>query len=603
MMNRRHLLILLLFLFTAGLLGAQTPPPDAPKPQSPKQTQKDTPAPSQNVVQGYVTVGGMGMENADYRGRISEYTTANQGGRGGVGLGLWGFSGKVFYDLLASVQGDQRDQKHSFLLDARRYFRTEIRYTSLPHRLDHDPLDGLDAGKGAIIVRHDDVNAGDLYAIMRGELEVSSKFLIPRLPGVQLRVGYRDERRIGHAQARTISKCSNCHITAVSREVNQFTRDVTAGATVRIKRVSVDYAYLNRDFRERAPTPTLTYDDPVQPATLARIFDNRIQFGLSSGPQPFNQIPELRRESHTIRARLELPRDAALNLGFVKALAENEDVGLGTDSKVWSARLSVPVTRRLFLTARFRQMQVESEGIFINVVEPAAVAGPQLGRTYAQAYPSFGTADFMRNSAESRRPTTAEFEASFLAARRTTLRFGYTWEQIRRDHAAEFDMPYDSQRNTFTFSLNSRSNDRKWTLRTRYTFESTDDPFALLRAAYTPAIQPTPSPGTPPSPLLGTQYYTLYRARQANLSNQPSRTHWGEQTVTWTPTSHFSLNAHLRVRSMANDQLNMSDWNQLAITPGTEAWFAPHPRFSLMAGYYYHRERGDTWLVVPVFDG
>jgi hypothetical protein len=594
MMRNRFTILFLLLLVPTGLLTAQSAAlPDSPKPQKPKEV----------FVQGFFSFGGVGADNADYRGRVSEFVTANQGGRGRVAMSLWGNSGRFHFDFTGSVLGDSRDQSHSMILDVNRYWRTEVRYTSLPHRLDHDPLDGLDAGKGAILVRHDDTNAIDLYAIMRGEVEVNSKFLIPQLPGVQFRFGYRDERRNGHAQARTISKCSNCHITAVSRGMDQVTQDFTAGASVKIKRVSVEYSYLNRNFRERAATPTLTYDDPVHPSSLARIFDNRIQFSLSSGPQPFNQIPDVRRESHSVRARVALLGDAALNLSFIKSLAENEDTGLGSDSKAWSARLSVPVTRRLFLTARFRQLQVQSDSVFISVVEPAAVAGPQLGLTYAQAYPSFGVADFLRNSAESRRPTTAEFEAAFQLAKRSTLKFGYTWEQVRRDHAAEFDMPYETRRDSFVFSFNSRSNNRKWMLRSRYSFDLVEDPFALLNAAYSPVLQPFPSPGSPPSPLLGTQYYTLYRARQANLSNQPTQTHWGEQSVTWTPSSRVSLSAHLRVKRLFNDQLNFSNWNQSIVTPGGEIWFAPHPRFSMMAGYYYLRERGDTWFVLPVFDG
>jgi opacity protein-like surface antigen len=586
------LVLVLLLISSPALLAQTTPPPEAPKPQS-----------SPNLFEGYATIGGLGMDNSDYRGRVSEFTTANQGGRGAVGLSLWGNHGKFHYDFRGAYFGDERDQSHSMYFDVNRYWRTEIRYTRLPHRLDHDPLDVLDAGKGTIIVRSDDADASRLYEIIHGQLEVDSRFVIPKLKGVEFRFGYRDERRDGHTQARTMSKCANCHISAVTREVAQVTRDFTTGVRANIKRLSVEYTYLNRSFQERGATPLNTYDRAMQPQTTARIFDNRVSYDVDDGPLPFNHIPDVRRESHSLRARLELPKSTALNLNFVKSVAENEETGLGVDSMLWSARASIPFGRKAVLTARFRQMQVEGDSIFVDVAEQTAISGPQLGLTFAQSYPTFGSADYTRFSSDSRRPTTADLDFSYRLAARTTVKLGYQWEQVKRDHATDYSSVYETTRNTLRAGFNTRTADRKWLFRARYTYDHIDDPFALLRAAYMPVIQPFPSPGTPPSPLLGTQYYTLYRAREANLTNQPSRSHWVEESFTWSPSAKFSLSSHFRVKKQSNDQLNRSDWNHTSLTPGADVWVAVHPRFSFSAGYSYFRDRGDTWFVLPVFDG
>lgn len=587
------LIFLLTLTFAASSAAQQTAVlPDAPKPQT--QT-----AATPNNFQGYVSVGGLANDRGDYIGRVSEFAPARQGGRGSVGVAFWGNTGRVYYDFLGGYNGDPRDQEYRLRLDAKRVWRTEIRYNRLVHRLDHDPLDVLDAGKGAIIVRHDDMDPDTLYSIARGELEVDSRFQFPALPGVEFRFGFRDERRDGHTQARTMSKCANCHIVGVRREVDQVTQDFTAGARAKFKRVHLEYAYLNRSFRERGPAPTNTYDLAMHPATSARIFDNRIQYQLADGPLPFNVIPDSRKESHTFKARVELPREVALSLNYVQATAENEYTGLGVDSKLWSARLGIPLGNKVFLTARFRQMQIQGDEVFIDVVEPAAIAGPQLGLTYGQIYTTYGAIDYTRESLESRRPTTADFELSYRPAKRTTVRMGYQFEQVRRDH---FEV-YETQKNAFRVSFTTRSANRKWQMRARYNYEAIAEPFANIEAALTPVIQPFPSPGSPPSPLLGTQYFTLYRAREANLTNQPNQVHGWEHSVTWSPNDKVSLSTHLRWRQLRNEKLNFSDWENSSLSPGAEAWFAPHPRFNLTLGYYFHRDRGETLFVLPVFDG
>ncbi len=259
----------------------------------------------------------------------------------------------------------------------------------------------------------------------------------------------------------------------------------------------------------------------------------------------------------------------------------------------------MPLGKRLFLTARFRQMQIQGDNLFIDVVEPPAVAGPQVGLTYGQIYNSYGPIDWLRESEESRRPTTADFELSYRPAKRTTLRAGYLFEQVKRDH---FEV-YETTKNAFRVSFTTRTADRKWSLRAKYQFEDIENPFRNVTAAFTPVIQPFASPGTPPSPLLGTQYFTLYRDRQADLTNQPSRGHWWDYSATWSPSARFSLSSHLRWRKQSNDNLNMSNWENSTLSPGGEIWFAPHPGFSLMAGYSYHRAHGETFFVLPVFDG
>ncbi len=175
---------------------------------------------------------------------------------------------------------------------------------------------------------------------------------------------------------------------------------------------------------------------------------------------------------------------------------------------------------------------------------------------------------------------------------------GYDYQKIRRD-AAEVA---DTETNRFLVSLSTRPS-RSLQARVRYRLEQITGPFTHLRAAYSPALQPNPSPGSPPSPLLGTQYYTLYAARQANLTMFPSLIQLVEPSITWAAGERSSFSIHYRWRTERNDKLNFSDWERQAHLPGVEAWFAPTQKLNLTLAYNFHNERSHTLFVVPAFDG
>ncbi|NTV72985.1 MAG: hypothetical protein HGA66_02120, partial [Holophaga sp.] len=84
---------------------------------------------------------------------------------------------------------------------------------------------------------------------------------------------------------------------------------------------------------------------------------------------------------------------------------------------------------------------------------------------------------------------------------------------------------------------------RQWAiLRVRHTIAKAirdffdGDGFTLLDA---PILTPSACEGT--SSLFGTQYFTLYDARQANLSAFPTDAHESYATATWSPKDRFAL--------------------------------------------------------------
>ena len=101
-------------------------------------------------------------------------------------------------------------------------------------------------------------------------------------PNLTFHTGYREQRREGIEQSIGMSKCTACHITGGSRNVDEKTKDLSAGVTGKFGGLTVDYTFLDREFREQADVPMRWYDPALSPTaaytTAFGTFDNRILY-------------------------------------------------------------------------------------------------------------------------------------------------------------------------------------------------------------------------------------------------------------------------------------------------------------------------------------
>ncbi|NWG14004.1 MAG: MtrB/PioB family outer membrane beta-barrel protein [Acidobacteria bacterium] len=547
---------------------------------------------------GFASIGAILNELSGSPDKYSEYQSLRQGIRPTVQAGAWGTAGRVAYDLLGERGVDPNDQNYSILADFARYWKSEFSFKRLPHRLENDQLSNLDAAKGSVVVRHDNGDTGLNYCPYYQELEFNNRITLPFMPLISFKVDYREQLRHGTTQARAISKCANCHISSMARDVDQDTQEFRAGAAIRTRRASLEYEYLNRDFEDMGKQLTWTYDLAIHPATLQNIFINRVQYDVASGPLPIAAVPHFRKSRHTVRGRLDMERAGELTGAFIYSSNDNEGLNYGTDTRVVNGVYSVELGDRLRLTFQGRNVNITSGSVYVDVNEPVAPTGPQAGKTYTEANPAFGPADYYATSSLAREVFNGIFDGRLALAARTTLRFGYDYQNLRRT-AAE---PEETDTHRLRAAINS-SPAKGWKARARYSYTHVKDPFTHYKAAFTPQIQPYPSPGTPPSPLLGTQYFTLYRARRANLTNFFTREQKASGSVTWEPVERFALTAHLAGYSQKNTDLNFAPWEDSDFSPSIEFWAAPSPRFDLSANYTMHRRETETLFVIPVFDG
>jgi len=542
----------------------------------------------QSKTEGVVTVGATIGSNDGSQNRLNEYEVAKDGTLPAFGAQLWGNNGSFKYDLLANHGGDSRDQKYgAFLSAAGGRVKASVTFDRFLHRLDHDPLTYMEAGIGNFVVRATDHDPGTEYSSTNGILNTDVS--IAATKHIELFASHKMVMRDGVHQGLTMSHCANCHVESVGRTMDQTTNTLAAGARLNAGRFTMDYTFEDRPFEEKGATPTNTYDNAVHPVTLLDVFVSRVQYDDNNGPLPFDLVPKQTKRTSTVRAAYALPGDGAVSGNFTHARSENEFSGLGSDFTGGHARVTIPLGKKAYVKGFFRKYEIETESVFVDVVESIAPAGPAAGLTYAQQYPSMLPLDYDTESTASRSPTEMALELAFRPGKRSSINLGYEYEAIEREalHVEK------TTTNTFKASAYYRPN-KTTSLRARYEQAMTSDPFANVNGAKPAILQTTPTPGGLPFGPQSLQYFEMYNSRMANLGAHPTDSLFLEGSATWAPSQKFTVSGHYRYRDLQNDELNYSTWSHAIHMPGVEIYVAPTDRFTLAAGWGDQKDTLDT---------
>jgi hypothetical protein len=530
----------------------------------------------------------------NYPGKIGEFEPLNKGLSPVVSAQISGSSGKLFYGLQSIVNENMKDQRHELILDFGRIFEENLQFNSLPHRLDHDPLKNLDVTSLARSgVFHTDFDPTKEYRINRKELVSKSVIRVPSIPFAHLYVNYRDERREGEYQARTLSKCATCHIVAKSRPIDNFNRSTQFGGNLKVWKGSIDYSYTKTDFKERGETPTNVYLPALHPYLVVDNFTSRIQYDADNGPLPFDQIPDTRKGTHIVKGNFSASESTTFIANYVNSKIENLFTNLSSKADAFAGGFSTKIGKNIYLNAKLNYRNIESDSIFVDVVELRDNAGPNKGKTYAEAYPDFGSPDYLRKSSFSREVWEFSANARFKFSKKLGFRAGYEYEKIDRKN---FEVSV-TESNTLKGEIEYKPlKNLDFKLNTTYTKVS--NPFANLYAAISPAVQLY----AVADPFKGLQFYHYHRLRQAHLSSLPSKILEGRGFLSWSPTQRFSISGSMNLRDEKNN-LNYSEWMRKSGLYNINIWLAPADKLNLTLSYNFHNESLQTLFAIPVAEG
>lgn len=628
---------------------------------------------------GSVEAGAAGVGISDDAKRVNEYSVIRpkQGAEAYGKVDLTGVNDGIAVDVQADYMGS-RDQKYDLGIDVKRILRLNSSYDSFLHWLDHDQIDYIDAGirgtgtyNGTLPLSPDNVPGGftaynpatgqvtaaapgpgvqqfgratvygedfakdDDFSIIRREWKNHVDLTFPQLPNVTFHAGYRMEEREGTEQSIGMSKCTACHITGQSRKVDEQTEDFTAGATGRFGLLTIDYSFLDRQFREKAAAPMRTFDPTNNPganyAPSNTNFDNRITYDYESGSLPYDVVPDSDKQSHVLKARVDLPRNSIISASMVNSKVESKktdepdpntaDPAFGgfilpkktieTTYDAYGLKATTKLTKKLTLNARMRYEEQESDDrqVVYQLANPAPTGG--LG---GQAV-DLTSLDRTYHSVLSREILTLGFDAIYRLGLKDTLRLSYEFKDLDR----EDEHFGTTESHTIKAAYKTRPA-KNLNARVNYTFQHFNRPFEYEDAA----LYQNPVTGLNyfdkdgnvattygdtstwavgyilgTGPTYGREFYDQ---RVADLSNQPEDVHEGNVALTWSPQANLSATVNLRARFEENE-LDFSSWKQQTYSPGLSVWYAPTNNFNLTFAYNYHAQSTESDFCQGWYDG
>jgi len=485
-----------------------------------------------------------------------------------------------------------------------------------------EPISWQQIGR-ASVYGEDFVPNKDFFIVRK---EFKNEADIEVIPNVTLHLGQRLEKREGTDQSIGMSKCTTCHITGDAKKIDEETKDFSIGATGKFGIVTVDYEYLDRDFNNDANDPTRYYDpalspNPKTPYTPTNgTFDNRLLYDYENGALPYDTTPDSEKNSHTLKARVDLPHDTTMTGSYVNAKMESKKqdaVGLtinknriSTTYDGYGLRITAKPMDRLRVNMKVKVEELDTNSFSYDMVPINTTSGASLG---GLPDPSYYT-DIERHAANDGDTLTLGIDGIYRLGRKTTLRAGYEYEDFDRD-MQEYG---ETETHTLKTSIKTRFG-RDISARASYKYQDIDDPMHNPDAAmyidpntglpyydkdqqlgagtivdgWTPGFQI----GT--GPTYGTDFYDL---RQADMTNQPETVNEVKLSTTWSPAARFSATLAFLGRFKEND-LSNSSWEEDTYSPSLSFWYAPTEKLNLNFLYNYMGQRTESKFCQGWYDG
>jgi hypothetical protein len=540
-----------------------------------------------------VQVGVKITDSKDNQVKVNEYRAVDEGIHPVFKADFEGYDGKYFYRLLSDYRGDLGDQKHELVFEASRVFKQKLSFDSIYHRLDHDPLTNanvISEARSAVYV--DDFNPNDNYHITRSEMLSHSSFTVPNSP-LKFYVDYRQETRKGEYQARTLSKCSACHIVAKTRAISNYNKDIRIGTKVKLGNSNFDYSFTNNQFRENETAPTNNYILVEHPEKSVPVFTSRIGVG-DNETLSFDNISESKKNTHLLKTAIPIGENSTITAQYLNSRVDNVGSNLQWRTSSFAGAFSTRFGKKGFFNVRFQQLTIDNDSLYIDVNEPLDIAGPNKGKTYAEAYG--WNLDYTRHSAMSR--NVIDVDANFNYKFNKVFRFalGYEFKSVERDHY----VVQKTASHTFKGKLIIKPvKQLKFVLDGK--IKSISDPFANIKGGIAPYI----SDVAYTNPFQPTQFITWHSLREATLSNTPESISEIKARMHWGPSSKFAVNANILYRGEVNDNLafNPGNWERSMTQWGINSWLLLSKKLPLTVSYYNYSNTYSSIFSIAAIEG
>ncbi len=548
-----------------------------------------------DTVKAKIKLGVKSSTHDGYQGKVNEYSSLEEGVHPFIKAFIKGNLGSTFFDLFSVFKGSFKDQSHALNIDFNRVVQQKINFDSLYHRLDHDPLTNMDTVSHARSAAYfTDFNPNDQYHITRSEFVSKTRITIPSIPFLKIKVDYRNEHRSGSYQARTLSKCSACHVVAKSRSIDNYNKDIMIGSSISIGKSNLDYSFTNNQFKENGAAPTNDFLKVEHPEKIIPVFDSRIGVG-NDETLSFDNIPESKKNTHLIKAAIPVSEKSTISGQFSSSKVENMITSLKWKSSSIAGGFSTRFGKKGFFNLRVKHLNIDNDSVFVDIAEPVDVAGPGVGQTYAGYYGA-GTFDYTRYSSLSRQVLGINANFRYRLNKKLRLRLGIEYKNEERDNFIVDITKTTTMKGQLSFRP---SKQLKITLDGK--FKSISDPFSNLNGGIAPLQQDVAYN----NPFSGVQFFQWHADRRANLTNFPEGVNEFKGRIHWGPSSKFAINANFLMRDEKNDNINYTgaSWERSMTQWGINMWAAITDKMPLSVSYYNYQNDYRSIFAIAALEG
>ena len=414
-------------------------------------------------------------------------------------------------------------------------------------------------------------------------------------------------------QARTMSKCSSCHVVGKSKSINEVTQEFNPAISYRFGIFDIEYKFLYREFTDKSEDMTnnyMTVQNPGKPPGGNADFDQRMQFG--EGILGYSNTPDSIKYSHKLKVKVTTPVHTA-NLGGIYSEAINQSSdgdsalngGVGEELSVdyyavnggWHWRIN----RAMSLTVKGKYHKQDGDDVFIDVNDQIMTSGPGAGLTYADY---LGTNfDYTRDSAYDKEVYVSDVKVNWRMSKKIKLNFGYNIEYENRENAIHLHLVEDTT--THKFSIGSAFQPtRSVKIKTDYKYTYVQDPY-LFKHALCPSFSNAEDEGYSPGTYADTSWYSkyVYGMRTASSTNRAGQIHEMKIKSYWSPTSNLSTNLYARYKYAVNDDADINDWNQNMFNGGIGAMYAINSKSEINFGYNFFYDKYDATFCAAYYHG
>ena len=560
-----------------------------------------TPAPSAAegedapATRGSIEVGGWDASTDGSPDVVSEYEPDDGGGEARVEVETFQDWGHLF---LRAHGRASNDQDAALKLDVGRSLRSRTEFSSLLHRLGRDPLTNLEAATDhGRYVWHTDLDPDQQYEIDYGVLTHRTELQLPGARALTVGLGYRRQEREGFKQALTVSHCDSCHVISQSRPIDETTEDASIDAAWAFGGGRVKASFLHRELRQKAPPITLLFDDALQPELRIPIFDNRLSFDSAEGPQEVHSRPDITKDVARVEVVLAGLAGFAVELGGVWSSTENENTGLAADYNGYLVTAAREFKEKWRLRWRARIYSIDNDEVFVDIAEPVAIAGPQRGRTYLEAY-GFDP-DFLRRSSLDREVFESKTDLRYRIGRKAgTFKVSWELESIGRDNYEVAPGETRTTENVLGVSWWGRPR-KGMRLRASLRHGDVENPFALVDGGLSTLVSPRVSSPFAPE---AAQYFEFQDARTAQTTAAPET--WDELKLSSSQLfGGRNLSLSYRYWDGDNDEGDFTAWSRTQHSATASLWASPAPRWQWNVAYTWQDTELGFPIFIPIFDG